>query len=139
MEMELTRDTFSSKDTMGVLVVPGAPRPAYQTLELPKKDYLPGSCVAPGRYQVKVVWSEHFQRPMPQLQGIPNRSLIEMHWGDFVDDTKGCILVGETRTLNYSETTDAIWSTQAAFDEVFPLINAADQSDEGCWITIREN
>ena len=128
MELTLIRDRFTEKSTMGVLQ---AEHLTLQTLELPKKDYLPGSCIPPGRYRVTVTWSGNFQRRMPLLVGIPKRSEIEIHWGDFVENTRGCVLIGQTRT------DDAIWRTRDAFNELFPLIDEADKT-EGCWITVSE-
>lgn len=128
MELALYRDSFTAKSTQGEMMVGSS---VWQTLELPKKDGLPGSCIPAGRYRVTVAWSNHFQRRMPLIVGIPNRSEIEIHWGDYPEDTRGCILVGETKTP------DAIWNTREAFDELFPMIDEADKT-EGCWITITE-
>jgi uncharacterized protein DUF5675 len=132
MEMYLNRDAFSEKSTQGVLTIP---QPiislTLQTLELPKKDGLPGSCIPAGRYQVTLYDSPHFGRVMPLITGIPERSEIEIHPGNFPDNTRGCVLVGETRTV------DAIENSVQAFDQLFPLIEAAVKG-EGCWINITE-
>jgi hypothetical protein len=132
MEMYLNRYSFSAKSTQGILTV-AQPiiSPTFQTLELPKRDGKPGSCIPMGRFPVTLYDSPHFDRLMPLINGIPGRSEIEIHWGDFPDDTRGCILVGERRTQ------DAIWETIEAFGELFPLIDEAARA-EGCWITITE-
>lgn len=36
---------------------------------------------------------------VPLLQNVPNRSMIEIHEGNFEHNSKGCILVGRTRTI----------------------------------------
>jgi Family of unknown function (DUF5675) len=131
MEITLQRDTYTTLSTLGVLSITGDPSPSYQTLELPRKDGLPGSCIPAGRYRVTIAFSPHFQRRMPLIVGIPNRSEIEIHWGDFPENTRGCVLVGETRGEN------AIYNTIKAFDSLFPKIENADQA-EGCWITVVE-
>jgi hypothetical protein len=129
MELLLQRDSYTTLSTQGKLSKEGVF--LAETLELPKKDGLPGSAIPAGRYRITVAFSPHFQRRMPLLVGIPNRSEIEMHWGDYVEDTRGCILMGLTRGAN------AIYRTRDAFAEVFPLIDAANNA-EGCWLTVQD-
>jgi hypothetical protein len=129
MELLLQRDSYTTLSTQGKLSKEGVF--LAETLELPKKDGLPGSAIPAGRYRVTVAFSPHFQRRMPLLVGIPNRSEIEMHWGDYVEDTRGCILMGLTRGVN------SIYRTRDAFAIVFPLIDESDQK-EGCWITVQD-
>lgn len=132
MEMFVVRDTFSEKSTQGSLKAsPEFPRGLYTTLELPKKDGKPGSCIPTGRYQVTLWNSPKFGRVMPYINVGQGRSDIEMHWGNYPENTNGCILVGLTRTQ------DTIGSTREAFNETFPLIEAA-VNNEGCWITVSE-
>lgn len=144
MDLTLNRDKFTDRSTQGVMNVPmPIISVQYQTLELAKKDGLPGSCIPAGRYRVTVAYSPHFKRRMPLLVGIPGRSEIEMHWGNYTgdlpstvavehSDTRGCILVGRVRGV------DVIYASRSAFDELFPLIDEADKT-EGCWITIVDN
>ena len=129
MELLLQRDTYTDFSTQGKLTKDG--NFLAETLELPEKDGLPGSCIPAGRYRVTVAFSPHFQRRMPLLVGIPGRSEIEIHWGMLPSNTRGCILVGETRGVN------EIFSTRDEFNALFPLIDDADQS-EGCWITVKD-
>jgi uncharacterized protein DUF5675 len=68
---------------------------------------------------------------MPLITGIPNRSEIEIHWGNFVENTRGCILVGTTRDVVAQE----IFDTVAKFDQLFPQIQAA-VANSGCTITV---
>lgn len=130
MELVLQRDSYTGISTQGRLFKNNSP--LGETLELPKKDGLPGSCVPAGRYRVTVAFSPHFQRRMPLLVGIPGRSEIEIHWGMLPSNTRGCILIGETRGTN------EIFSTRDEFNALFPLIDDADRS-EGCWITIKDS
>lgn len=50
-----------------------------------------------GRYPVVVSHSPHFNRDLPHIQDVPERSAIEIHAGNLVSETRGCILVGRTR------------------------------------------
>ena len=129
MKFIVQRDIYTPVSTSGRIFMDGfAPG---CTLELPKKDGLPGSCIPAGVYKVELYNSPHFGRIMPLITGIPGRSEIEIHWGDFPDNTRGCILVGKTRTP------DAIWQTVAKFNELFPAIQKAVLG-EGCWIDVRD-
>ena len=102
-----------------------------QTLELPVKDGLPGSAIPPGKYLVIQYASPHFNRPMPLIIGIPNRSEIEIHWGNYVDETRGCVLVGKARG-----DCDVLNSRQA-FDELWTKLWAAWVAGEAVSIEVR--
>jgi len=56
---------------------------------------------------------------MPHIV-VPNRSLIMIHWGNVVENTDGCILVGATHDL------DEVGESRAAFSALFPLFLDSD-------------
>lgn len=105
----MVRDTFTAISTTGQLSIDGVP--SLWTLELPNKDGLPGSCIPQGVYPVVAYMSPKFGRTMPLLRDIPNRSNIEIHWGNTAADTDGCILLGRTRDKDY------VGESRMAFDE----------------------
>lgn len=129
MELLLQRDTYTSNSIFGVLN--NSDLWTVQTLELPKVDGLPGSAIPAGRYRITIAFSPHFNRPMPLIVGIPNRSEIEIHWGNTHTDTRGCILVGMAREG------DSIIQSKEAFANIFSYIEDADHM-EGCWITVKD-
>lgn len=86
-----------------------------------------------GRYKVTLYPSPHFGRFMPLLEDVPGRSDIEIHWGTFPQNYKGCIGVGTTQDLATGE----IFQTEAMFLKLFPAIESATEA-EGCWITIAD-
>ena len=53
------------------------------------------SCIPDGRYEVQMLFSEHFQRKLPHLLNVPNRTNVMIHPGNTVNDSEGCILVGK--------------------------------------------
>lgn len=57
-----------------------------------------------GRYEVTLTYSPRFRKNMPTLNNVPGYSGIRIHPGNTIDDTDGCILVGENtvrgRVLN---------------------------------------
>ena len=129
MRMVLRRRPQDPNSTPGDLYVDGT----YYcvTIELPEKDGGQGSAIPAGSYEVRLYQSPHFGRQMPLLWGVPGRALIEIHWGNFPKDTRGCILVGKERS------TDAIWHSEATFDALYLAILPAVEA-EGCLIEIQD-
>lgn len=127
MEILVRRLWLTPQSTCGELAIDGLDR--MFTLELPVKDGLPGSAIPPGRYPVTVYDSPHFGREMPLIQNIPGRSDIELHWGNYPTDSRGCILVG----LQHEP--DAILGSRLAFDALWDEIEAPARSGQ-LWITI---
>ena len=86
-----------------------------------------------GRYQVTLYNSPSWRRVMPLLNNVPGRSYIEIHYGTYPTDYRGCIGVGQQQDPSTGE----IFGTQAMFNALFPAIEAAVDA-EGCWITIND-
>lgn len=144
MELTLQRIFFNNLSTCGELVVSGDPRsPMFYTLELPVKDGLPGSAIPPGRYRIELApspkfldaaqhdpWVEIYASQMPHIIGIPNRSLIMLHWGNTPENTDGCILVGLLHELN------EVGESRKAFEQLFDIIGEPARAGE-CWINVQ--
>jgi hypothetical protein len=107
---------FTALSTIGELAIDGVDR--MWTLELPVRDGLAGSAIPPGRYPVTIYPSPHFGREMPLLQNVPGRSEIEIHFGNYPTDSRGCILVG----LGHEP--DMITESRLAFDALWDEIEA---------------
>ena len=131
MKMTLQRQTETPLSTSGEITVDGLfmawslerPQPRYPS------DY---HCIPAGTYRITLYPSPHFGRLIPLLNDVPGRSTIEIHWANKPTDLKGCIGVGTMRSA------DAIWNSREKFDEIWPLIQASVNTQEGCWIEVRD-
>jgi hypothetical protein len=98
----LIRDSFTDKSTIGKLYLNGE---FYgHTLELPWKDNEKRiSCIPKGVYEVKKRHTEESKYKYEHLHilDVENRELILLHIGNYPKNSKGCILLGNTRALNF--------------------------------------
>jgi hypothetical protein len=100
------------------------------TLELPIKNGLPGSAIPGGTYSVVTYPSPHFDRLMPLIEGIPGRSDIEIHFGNYESETRGCVLLGETQGPDF------VGNSRQAFDDFWTKAQGSMELGE-CSITIQ--
>lgn len=131
MLLQLTRDTFTPKSTLGRLSDNG--EYVCETLELPR-----GHCIPPGRYEVIVTHSPRFSelahRPVdtPRLLNVPGFDGVLIHAGNTPADTKGCILVGRERGA------DEVLHSHDAYTDVFHRIQGARARGESVFIEVKE-
>lgn len=93
----IKRNYFSKLQTTGVLKVfneHGVCVYACMTLELPYvANVVEISCIPSGRYQAikrnSPKFGDHFQ-----ILDVKKRNFILIHFGNFIEQSKGCILVG---------------------------------------------
>ena len=93
------------------------------TLEPPDLDNKKSkSCIPAGEYKayIRKKESSKWDYDVIQLKNVPNRSAIQMHAGNYPEDTNGCILPGEGRGKN------AVWSSKMKLDEIFNIIGKED-------------
>lgn len=83
-----------------------------------------------GRYHVTVTFSPHFNRLLPLINDVPGYTGVRIHPGNKAADTDGCILVGQTKESNL------VYQSKAAFDVLFPKIQAAIARGEQVFISI---
>lgn len=99
----LTRMSSTDQGTKGELKIDSLSFKC-NTFELPWRNNQPKmSCIPTGTYKATVFFSPHFRRCVYLLDGVPNRSSVEVHVGNYAGDTSkgfrsdvlGCILVGD--------------------------------------------
>ena len=130
MNIALQRAPFTAEGTPGKLSVSG--EPFCFTLERSNTDVL-HPCIPAGTYRVLLQYSPHFGRPMPHLQDVPGRTDILIHWGNFVMDSKGCILVGD-KTASMGASGYFLPNSRTTFDKLYQEIQ--DAQTEGIEIEI---
>jgi len=99
----IIRDTFTDNSTLGKLFING--EKFCDTLELPYRDNQRSvSCIPAGQYEVRLRYAEESaSRKYTHLlvKDVPNRSYILFHKGNKPSNTRGCILVGQTRQQDF--------------------------------------
>ena len=135
MKLRLIRDTFTEKSTIGNLYVNGIYSCA--TLEDADRKIESGgakvygkTCIPRGTYEIIVDFSNRFQVRMPLLLNVPQFTGVRIHPGNTDKDTEGCILVGETRGVDF------VGDSRIAYNALFANIEAAILSGEKVEIEI---
>jgi hypothetical protein len=119
MDMQVTRQTFTDKSTIGELTIDGVHQ--CFTLEDKVRDQkvFGETAIPAGRYEVVINFSNHFKKMLPELVAVPNFEGVRIHSGNTDKDTEGCILVGKVKG------TDEIGESRDAFKNLFEKIQAA--------------
>lgn len=101
----VTRVEENDKNTLGFLTLKDSrSRIIFNcvTLELPYRDNKRQiSCIPKGTYRANAGISDK-RGQVIYIKGVPNRTGVLIHIGNYSKDTHGCILVGER--ISYSET-----------------------------------
>lgn len=118
MRVDLLRVGQSNRGTFGVLR--HGQVPFALTLERPWEDNKQHvSCIPAGRYRCRAVRSPRFGHTY-EVCDVLNRTHVLFHQGNYIENTQGCILVGE----EFSGTWDRpfIASSQRGFLELMKLL-----------------
>lgn len=93
MKMTLVRVAETPFGTFGVLMDGGLP--FCLTVERPWKNNVRNvSCIPEGEYVCRAVKSPKFGNTF-EVCGVPGRSAILFHKGNLMEDSHGCIILGE--------------------------------------------
>ena len=133
LDIEVRREIFTDQSTIGRLFINGEFE--CYTLEdcsRPEGTKIDGAtCIPPGTYQLTVNFSRRFRRLMPQLLDVPGFDGIRIHAGNTHADTRGCILVGQSRGG------DVVGGSRAAYRRLFARLQEAKSAGVTVRITCR--
>ena len=65
--------------------------------------------------------SNRFKKELPILFNVPNFEGVRIHPGNVAEDTEGCILVGQTKSLDF------IGNSKKAFAKLFAKMKLAKE------------
>jgi hypothetical protein len=130
MDLNLRRTVFTKESTIGPLTI--AEDFECFILEPSWKENRPNfSCIPPGRYRITLYLSPSRGDVVPLLHGVPGRTAIEIHIGNWAKDTHGCLLTGRVAGADY------VAQSALAFNLlVTKIMSAIDQAEE-VWIDIK--
>lgn len=115
----LTRGHYGQDVTMGLLKIEGVEHEPLYTLELPWRDNKNGvSCIPVGRYSCRVRRKHSFPKItiVYEILNVKDRTDVLFHYGNTVNDIKGCVLVG--RSAGFMTPLGGIKPLPAALDTV---------------------
>lgn len=118
----LARDDQNAVRTFGVLSMPLGR--LAQTLE-------PGTPIPAGTYPIEVRYSPKRNCAVPGLLDVAGHTDVEVHWGNFPEETTDCILPGASRGRlpnphRGNEESDAVLLSVATFATIMALLQVAN-------------
>ena len=144
MNIILTRIYETGIHTCGLLQVDNrvwtALEDAPHQQKIPGKTRIPAGTYTLGVREVSPMSSRYRERFGPDhegmlwLQDVPNFDYVYIHIGNIAEDTRGCILIGRTMTPQQG----FIGESKAAYEEFWPLVQAARQSSQLVTIEVRD-
>ena len=124
----LKRVSKSQYGTFGVMLRKRGDQfvPFVTTLEDPWRNNAPFiSCIPEGTYVCKRVRSPKFGDTF-EVTKVPGRDLIRFHWGTTIEDTEGCILVGEEFGADELDL-PVLWASKRGFAEFLRRLEGCDE------------
>lgn len=133
MELTLQRIVKDKSYTLGELSIDG--EEFCHTLEPrwrgPEAKKVPGKTAIPeGRYPIVITLSPKFKQWLPLLLHVPKFEGIRIHAGNTVEDTAGCILVGECQEKG------VLSDSRLWVERLKRRIVDAKERGEGVWVSV---
>ncbi len=119
MKLLLKRLHKSENSTIGELSINGKFE-AYTLEDVERKEKIFGKTAIPkGTYEIVMTMSNRFKIVLPLLLKVPNFEGVRIHAGNYAKDTEGCILLGQTRSVDF------IGNSKKAVSNFLPKLSAA--------------
>ena len=121
MKIQIKRLHKTENSTIGEMTIDG--KFECYTLEDKERDVKIKSetAIPKGTYKVIINQSNRFKRLMPLLLNVPNFEGVRIHTGNSNHDTEGCILVGQSRSVDY------ITKSRKAYEILFAKMKLAKE------------
>lgn len=135
MVITLIRNTFTTAETLGKLLIDG--KPFCDTLEPPTVPNAqhPKGAIPEGWYKVTVTNSPKFGRLLPLLHYVPKFDGIRIHAGNNRNHTAGCILVGER---SERQNVPTLYSSKCTEENLTNELLKAQKQHEEIYINITD-
>lgn len=106
------------------------------TLEHPdRQNHADDSCILAGRYKLFIRPNAETKHDYDvlQLKDVPGRSNVQIHIGNNLSHTEGCILVGESR-----EAPGVIGHSNTAYRALFARVKDLMEMTGDVWLEVRD-
>lgn len=111
LSLEVRRQWFTPKSTCGQLAIDGQPECfTLEPVTLPADDDRKPRAIPAGTFPLTIRWSPRFHKAVPHVEKVPGFSSIEIHIGNFPDDTIACTCVGQTHATDYIGMSTVAWT-----------------------------
>lgn len=121
MKIIIKRLHKTSNSTIGELSIDGKFE-CYTLEDVERESKIYGKTAIPkGTYEIVMTMSNRFKIVLPLLLKVPNFEGVRIHAGNYAKDTEGCILLGQTRGIDFIGN-----SKKAVFNFLPKLKNALD-------------
>lgn len=120
MKLELIREEFTDKSTIGSLLIDGKFY-CHVIEDKVRNEKIFGETAIPyGSYQILITYSPRFKQDMPLLINVPGYTGVRIHWGNRAEDTEGCLIVGKWD----GKTKDFISESKKTYSYLFNLLKS---------------
>lgn len=121
MKIIVKRLHKTQNSTIGELSIDGKFE-CYTLEDVERESKIYGKTAIPkGTYEIVMTMSNRFKIVLPLLLKVPNYEGVRIHAGNYAKDTEGCILLGQTRSVDF------IGNSKKAVSNFLPkLKNALD-------------
>jgi hypothetical protein len=101
MKILLKRLHKTANSTIGELSINGKFE-CYTLEDVERESKIYGkTAIAKGTYEIVMTMSNRFKIVLPLLVNVPNFEGVRIHAGNSAKDTEGCILLGQTRAIDF--------------------------------------
>jgi len=101
MRILLKRLHKTSNSTIGELSIDGKFE-CYTLEDIERDSKIYGKTAIPkGTYEIVMTMSNRFKVVLPLLLNVKNFEGVRIHTGNSAKDTEGCILLGQTRSIDF--------------------------------------